>query len=424
MNIKHICQFLLDKEQGKPDAKLRYRVKWNHNKSIVAFNVGYRVDVDKWSIEAQRCKSNTTHGKKKIAANIINRELQRFEQIADDVFAFFELNNRIPTEDEYRSEFNKRNGKNIVEKNDKTFFDIFDTFMEDTAIRKSWTETTKKRYNILKNKIIYYIPNINLATLTENDLVDLMKALFEEKQHNTTIAKRISDFKAFLRWAKKNKYYDGDLHNNFSIKLKGTEMINEPIYLSWKELIYLYNLHIPESKHYLERVRDIFCFLCFTSLRYSDFKNLSKSDVKDDYIVVVTQKTVEGIKIELNKYSRAILDKYKGVKFENDGVLPVISQQKMNDYLKELAEFAGFNELKKIVHFSNNERIENIYPKYALITTHCGRRTFVVNSLFLGIPAEVVMKWTGHVDYNAMKPYIKIVDELKETSMRKFDEKI
>ena len=47
MNIKRVCQFLLDKESGKPDAKLRYRIKWNNNRNIVAFNVGYRVDIAK-----------------------------------------------------------------------------------------------------------------------------------------------------------------------------------------------------------------------------------------------------------------------------------------------------------------------------------------------------------------------------------------
>ncbi|MDR0682551.1 MAG: hypothetical protein LBG15_12000 [Dysgonamonadaceae bacterium] len=50
MNIKRICQFLLDKEPGKSDAKLRYRIKWNNNKNIVACNVGYRVDIDKWVV--------------------------------------------------------------------------------------------------------------------------------------------------------------------------------------------------------------------------------------------------------------------------------------------------------------------------------------------------------------------------------------
>ena len=80
----------------------------------------------------------------------------------------------------------------------------------------------------------------------------------------------------------------------------------------------------------------------------------------------------------------------------------------------------SFKNIKPII---GNKRYEEVYPKYELLTTHCGRRTFIVNSLYLGIPAEVVMKWTGHTDYDSMKPYVKIVDELKEESMRKFDEK-
>jgi integrase len=95
----------------------------------------------------------------------------------------------------------------------------------------------------------------------------------------------------------------------------------------------------------------------------------------------------------------------------------------MNDYIKELCKLAGFDEMLKVVYFVDNERKENVYPKYDLVGTHCGRRTFIVNSLYLGIPAEVVMKWTGHADYSAMKPYIKIVDRLKQESMKKFDER-
>ena len=67
--------FLLDKEADKTDAKLRFRVRWGSN--IVAFNVGFRVDVSKWSTETQRCKNNSTHGKKKVMASVINREINR-----------------------------------------------------------------------------------------------------------------------------------------------------------------------------------------------------------------------------------------------------------------------------------------------------------------------------------------------------------
>ena len=61
-------------------------------------------------------------------------------------------------------------------------------------------------------------------------------------------------------------------------------------------------------------------------------------------------------------------------------------------------------------------------PKYALLSTHAGRRTFICNALALGIPAQVVMKWTGHSDYKAMKPYIDIADDIKANAMNKFNQ--
>jgi integrase len=421
MNIKRICQFIPDREQGKPDAKLRYRIKWENSKNIVSFNVGYRVDTAKWSAETQRCKNNTTHGKRKVAANIINKEIQRYENTAFEVFSDFEKSNKIPNTGEFRKEFNKKIGK--IEQSAVRFFDVFDEFMSESGVLNSWTEGTRKRYAVLRNKLEAHNPDINLNTLSQNDLISFMRSMFNEGLHNTTVAKKISDVKVFLRWANKNGYYDGQLHNAFSIRLKGTDLLNEPVYLEWDELIRLYNLDIPDNKKCLVLIRDVFCFCCFTSLRYSDVAKLTRADVKENHIVIVTQKTAENIKIELNKYSRAILEKYRPVNFKNDLALPVISNQKMNDYVKELCQLAGFDEMLKIVYFVDNERKEEVYPKYSLIGTHCGRRTFIVNSLYLGIPAEVVMKWTGHADYSAMKPYIKIVDKLKQSSMKKFDER-
>ena len=84
MNLKYHSQFLLDKEKDKLDARTRYRIKWEGN--IVAFNLGYRIEVEKWSNETQRCKANTTHGKKKIPASVINRKLQLFEQACEDYY--------------------------------------------------------------------------------------------------------------------------------------------------------------------------------------------------------------------------------------------------------------------------------------------------------------------------------------------------
>lgn len=72
--------------------------------------------------------------------------------------------------------------------------------------------------------------------------------------------------------------------------------------------------------------------------------------------------------------------------------------------------------------YRGQRRIDTTQPKWKLITTHAGRRTFICNSLMLGIPPDVVMKWTGHSDYKSMKPYIAISDEAKKEAMKRFDE--
>ena len=143
--------------------------------------------------------------------------------------------------------------------------------------------------------------------------------------------------------------------------------------------------------------------------------------MRENEIRIVTKKTVEGLVIDLNKYSKAILDKYAGKYYPDDKALPVISNPAMNEALKKIGQLAGFNEQHRVVYFKGRDRFEDVMAKHELLTTHCGRRTFIVNALFLGIPAEVVMSWTGHADYKAMKPYIKIVQELKSKEMDKFN---
>ena len=90
--------------------------------------------------------------------------------------------------------------------------------------------------------------------------------------------------------------------------------------------------------------------------------------------------------------------------------------------LKELGELAEINEPVRETYYKGNERIDEITPKYALLSTHAGRRTFICNALALGIPAQVVMKWTGHSDYKAMKPYIDIADDIRANAMNKFNQ--
>ena len=93
----------------------------------------------------------------------------------------------------------------------------------------------------------------------------------------------------------------------------------------------------------------------------------------------------------------------------------------MNDYLKEVGKLCGIDQPVTITYYRGNERIDEIYPKYELLGTHAGRRTFICNALMMGIAPQIVMKWTGHSDYKAMKPYIDIADSAKAEAMKLFD---
>jgi integrase len=421
MNIKHICQFLLDKEPGKPDAKLRYRIKWNNNKNIVAFAVGYRVDIDKWSADTQRCKNNTTHGKKKIQANTINREIQRFEQAAEEVFHEFEKSNKIPTCNELRLKFNLLTGR-MSEEKEETFFNILDKFIAETGRLNQWTRPSYQKYAALKNHLLEFDKDLSFNSIDKNTITNFVLFLRDElRMRNTSIENQLFYLRRFLKWATENQYSYNPESLKFSIKLKISG--KKVIFLDWDELMTVYHFPIPKNMPGIERVRDVFCFCCFTGLRYSDVANLKRSDVFDTYISVVTVKTADSLKIELNNYSKSILDKYKAAECSGNLALPVISNQKMNDALKDLGKLCGIDKPITTTYYRGNERIEEVHPKYALLGTHAGRRTFVCNALMLGISPQIVMKWTGHNDYKSMKPYIDIADKAKEDAMLLFNKR-
>jgi hypothetical protein len=104
------------------------------------------------------------------------------------------------------------------------------------------------------------------------------------------------------------------------------------------------NLQLSESQAYLDPIRDVFLFCCFSGLRHSDANNLRRSDIKGDHIEVTTVKTADSISIELNDVTKAILEKYKDAPFNDNKALPNYTNQAMNRDVKELCKLAGINE--------------------------------------------------------------------------------
>ena len=426
MNIKRNIIFTL--ESRKKDGVLitenvPIRMRVNFASKRIEFTTGYRIDATKWDADKQRVKNGCSN-KLKQSASEINASLLEYYTEIQSIFKRFEVEDVMPTPEQIKEAFNALRKPVSEEPKPKKealpcdFFQVFDDFVEDCGRQNNWTDSTFEKFAAVKNHLTNFRDGLTFEFFDERGLNDYVIYLRDIKEmRNTTIGKQLSFLKWFLRWAYKKGVHQNNAYDSYKPKLKSTQ--KKIIFLTWDELNRLREFKIPFNKQALERVRDVFLFQCFTGLRYSDVFNLRRSDIKGDHIEVTTVKTSDSLIIELNNHSKAILDKYKDVAFEYDKVLPVITNQKMNDYLKELA---GIDEPIRQTYYKGNERIDDVTPKYALLGTHAGRRTFICNALALGIPPQVVMKWTGHSDYKAMKPYIDIADDIKANAMSKFNQ--
>ena len=429
MNIKRNIIFTL--ESRKKDGVLitenvPIRMRVNFASKRIEFTTGYRIDSAKWDADKQRVKNGCSN-KLKQSASEINASLLEYYTEIQSIFKRFEVEDVMPTPKQIKEAFNALHKPVSEEPKPKKealpcdFFQVFDDFVEDCGRQNNWTDSTFEKFAAVKNHLTNFREGLTFEFFDERGLNDYVGYLRDVKEmRNTTIGKQLSFLKWFLRWAFKKGVHQNNAYDSYKPKLKSTQ--KKIIFLTWDELNRLREFKIPFNKQALDRVRDVFLFQCFTGLRYSDVFNLRRSDIKGDHIEVTTVKTSDSLIIELNKHSKEIIDKYKDVAFEDGKVLPVITNQKMNDYLKELAELAGIDEPVRQTYYRGNERIDEVTPKYALLGTHAGRRTFICNALALGIPPQVVMKWTGHSDYKAMKPYIDIADDIKANAMSKFNQ--
>lgn len=353
IKIKYNILFFPDKEADKalsrpgepiykPDAKLRIRVRWPGNK--VDFNVGYRVKLSQWDTSSQRCKAKTTNLQKQ-SATLINSRIQQYEDAIDNIFKSYELRGMAPSPDEVRTKFNEAAGRTdkVIEIKDKNLLHNFDEFVKTEGSLNSWTNSTYIKFQTIRNHLEEYDDKLAFTNLDEAGLSSFVNYLRDVKQmRNTTILKNLSFVKWFLRWAVANDHCRTLDFLRFKPKLKTNE--RKVIFLDWSELMAIYSYKFKPSQQYLDRVRDVFCFCCFTGLRYSDVANLRRTDVFDTHIALTTVKTADALSIELNKYSRAILDKYADQEFAGNLALPVISNQKMNGYLKEIADLCGIRK--------------------------------------------------------------------------------
>ena len=410
----------------KESGLVMIRIRWNAKKSEISFSLGYKVEPEKWGSSKQLVKANTTFkdGKKTIYAKEINAAIRNALSIIVEVFDDFNRLSIVPDKNELKNKLSENlnyyscKGSSSDEKNNDCLFeDAFAFFMMERPKEGSFGSTTPHKYKQMHDQVLSCRMGLTLLQIDQKFMNRLVVWYVDNNYCNRTINKQIKMLKSCLRWLGRNGYTINKDALEFKPKLK---VIPKTVtYLKYNELIHFMNYTFSEEQNYLTKARDMFCFMCFTSLRYSDLAALKHSHIVDSQIEMFSEKTDGKLIIPLIDQAKQIIEKYSW--YKGDTVFPVPSNQKLNDYLKEAAEIAGLDRIVSQSYFKGNDRYEKTAYFYEQISCHDARRTFVVCSLSLGIPMTIVMRATGHSDYESMKPYIEVLNETQRIEMEKWN---
>ena len=262
----------------------------------------------------------------------------------------------------------------------------------------------KHLQSFIKHK--YKVSDVNIKSIDHVFITDFEFYLKKIRgcRHNTSI-KYIKNFKKIMNEALAKSWVDRDPFLNYKMSLNEVERE----FLSEQEIKVLLNkeLHTPR----LEQVRDVFVFCCFTGFAYVDVKKLTQNNLVygidgGQWIKAKRTKTGSQCNIPVLPTAQIILDKYK----EHSEVLlkgvllPVLSNQKSNAYLKEIANLCGINKT---------------------LTTHLARHTFATTvTLSNGVPIESVSKMLGHKSIKTTQHYAKVLDNKVQGDMAILKEKL
>jgi integrase len=415
--VRFITSVVLD-DPGPRGSLLRFRVKWDGSRRVVSVNVGYRVDPSGWSPATCRCRRGTAHGVRRVPAWEVNAAIDAVEAAFRAASAPFLAEGRSPSVAEFRSAFRAALGKAAPARSGDIMRDL-DDFLVDGS-RSGWTDSTVRDFRSLRKHLTGFMKAGNarygLDDFTTEVLSSYVLYLQDAGLMGATVAKNVGYLRWFLGWALEHGRTSRADFRDFRPKLR---RIDRPvIWLEWDELMRVWSASLPPD---LARVRDAFCFQCFTGLRWSDLAALRACDVSDEAVTVTTRKTSDRLRIELNSFSRAILARYRGYSAATGRPLPVLANQAMNRALKAVMRECGVDAPVRVSFIRGGRRVDEIRPKWELVGTHAGRRTFICMMLQRGVPPTVVMRWTGHSDYQAMSPYIAVSDKAKAEAMGVLD---
>jgi len=266
------------------------------------FSIGFSIDAGKWD-----AKEGRSIGKDE-SDNKINDGLMQIVSHVHYTVNYFRVKEIEPTQGQFKETFqNFRDGTFTPPRQQRfkpvnnylNFWDVYQEYIISNSKRKQWTLSTKKKYVTIRHNLIGFrdwkrsfgLPHFDLTFdyLDESGLQSFVDYLSDIlKYRNSTINKNMVMLKVVMCWAYRKHY-----HNNTVFETVKTNMKSAPkkvVFFNMKELKQLEEYEIPKQNSHLEKTRDVFLFMCYTGLRYSDVANLKRCDIQENRIEIVTER--------------------------------------------------------------------------------------------------------------------------------------
>ncbi|MGL5236070.1 MAG: tyrosine-type recombinase/integrase [Empedobacter falsenii] len=384
----------------------------DENKSLV-YSTNEKIHPIDWDFENKTTKTNKLKYHSTKFCQNLRKDLNNISDFFIEIESMYSRIGEKLTSANLKTELDERLLRKI--NNKKDFFEVYDEFLAYKKNDKSdegISESTLKRYEYFKNDLTkfqsYSNRKITFESINHSFYNDFLNfCITEKKQSANTLHRNIGLFKTFLHWSLKNKKTTNIEFIEFT---KPKKQPTTEIALNINQVTEIFKFDLTNNKR-LEKVRDVFLIGCLTGQRFSNFKNFSNKDIVGNSILVPDCKNKEKLlSIPLMKVTKEILEKY-------DYNLPIITNQKFNEYIKEVFELIDYKMNTKRIRRYGKEIEEKNIPFYKRISSHTARRSFITIMLNQGVPAKVIMSITGHTSLSVFITYYKPDDDFKIKSM-------
>ena len=305
----------------------------------------------------------------------LNDALEQIEQKLQSCYHQNRAVGRLPSAGELRASALPQQAEPVKEEAQKplpTFWTRYDEFValthEQGQPRTAQASATAGRHLREFGKQARLA--IDFATLTPAMGDKFASYLLKAGQTDNTIAKQFVRIKRFMKWAADRGYHDSVKYQRLTWQRHDPEILT----LTAEEVVAIEQLTLHEGS-YLDNARALFLLACYTGLRYSDLVSIRSEHLKGRMLRLTTQKTRETVTIPLSPSARVLIERYLR------GGVRLITNQKLNEYLKELGQLAVIDEPFELIRYRGGKRETTTIPKWQRIGCHTGRRTFVTLSL-------------------------------------------